>query len=266
MIEEGQSKTGEWIGYKRELKAFDRPQASPALLLSMEVNMSLNKSTGNMYEWVTHTWNPITGCEFKCKYCYAQGQVNHDKPRLHKRRLIDNLGEGNTIFVCSMADMFGPWIPKSSILHVLFVCRRFSKNTYLFQSKNPKRFIEFFPLFPFNAIFGTTIETNRSTLRISKAPPVFSRAFAMSHLLPVNAKKEVTIEPIMDFDLKPLVGLINSIKPNFVAIGADSKGHNLDEPSPHKIINLIDELSRFTKVKVKRNLKRILPDLRSDTW
>lgn len=224
--------------------------------------MSLNKSTGNMYEWVTHTWSPITGCKFDCKYCYAQNQEGHNTPTLHKKRLSDNLGEGNVIFVGSMADMFGPWIPKSSILHVLYVCRRFDKNTYLFQSKNPRRFAEFLLSFPENAIFGTTIETNRSTLRISKAPQVFSRAFAMSNLLPTSTRKEITIEPIMDFDLNAFVGLINSIKPNFVAIGADSKGHNLKEPSPDKIIDLIDELSRFTKVKVKKNLKRILPDLR----
>lgn len=226
--------------------------------------MSLNKSTGNMYEWVTHTWNPITGCKFECKYCYAQNQLGYDTPNLHKNRLSDNLGEGNVIFVGSMADMFGGWVPKSSILYVLSACRKFPKNTYLFQSKNPRRFSEFILEFPPNVIFGTTIETNRATIKISKAPQVYSRAFAMRDLLPIGAKKEITIEPILDFDLNPFLGLISSIRPNFVAIGADSKGHNLDEPSPDKIIDLIDELSKFTKVKFKKNLKRILPDLRTE--
>ncbi len=41
----------------------------------------------------------------------------------------------------------------------------------------------------------------------------------------------VTIEPIMDFDLEPFVEMIKNTKPKFVNIGADSKGHNLPEPS-----------------------------------
>ena len=32
--------------------------------------MSLNKSKGNMYPWLTHTWNPLAGeCPHKCTYC-----------------------------------------------------------------------------------------------------------------------------------------------------------------------------------------------------
>lgn len=28
--------------------------------------MALTKSKGNMYPWVTHTWNPIKGCGYAC--------------------------------------------------------------------------------------------------------------------------------------------------------------------------------------------------------
>ena len=220
--------------------------------------MSLNKSTGNMYEWVSHTWNPITGCKFECKYCYAQTQPGYDTPKLHKKRLRDNLGEGNTIFVGSMADMWGDWIPESHILHVLYVCRRFDKNTYLFQSKNPKRFHSFLEKMPDNIILGTTIETNRSTKEISLAPQVFQRALALA-TLPDIFKREVTIEPILDFDLEPLLTMIKGARPDFIAVGADSKGHNLKEPSSEKIKKLLAGLSEFTQVKIKKNLKRIYP-------
>ena len=33
--------------------------------------MPLNKSTGNMYDFITHTWNTIKGeCPHECSYCY----------------------------------------------------------------------------------------------------------------------------------------------------------------------------------------------------
>jgi len=63
----------------------------------------------------------------------------------------------------------------------------------------------------------------------------------------------------MDFDLHELILMIKDISPKFVAIGADSKGHNLHEPSSGKIKELTEELNRFTQVKIKKNLKRIYP-------
>lgn len=54
------------------------------------------------------------------------------------------------------------------------------------------------------------------------------------------------IEPIMDFDLGTFAGWIEVMKPQFVSIGADSKGHNLPEPSPDNLLRLIDEISKTT--------------------
>jgi len=67
----------------------------------------------------------------------------------------------------------------------------------------------------------------------------------------------ISIEPIMDFRILPFVRMIKQIKPKFVSIGADSQGHNLPEPSPEKVKRLIEELRKFTKVKIKPNLNRI---------
>lgn len=154
-----------------------------------------------------------------------------------------------------MADMFGDWVLPEFIKKIINHCNRFDNN-YLFQSKNPRRFIEFLKLFPEKSILGTTIETNRKTGRISKAPSTYERAYAMQN---IRFDKEVTIEPILDFDVHDLVLMIKDIQPKFVAIGADSKGHNLDEPSPEKIRELIERIEPFTEVKIKKNLKRIYP-------
>ena len=44
----------------------------------------------------------------------------------------------------------------------------------------------------------------------------------------------------------------------FVSIGADSGKNNLPEPPSQKLKALIDELEKFTEVRVKKNLKRLL--------
>jgi len=68
----------------------------------------------------------------------------------------------------------------------------------------------------------------------------------------------ITIEPILDYDLDVFIKMIKSVKPWKVAIGADSCGHNLPEPSSEKIKALITELEKFTTVIQKPNLKRLL--------
>ena len=214
----------------------------------------LNKQKGNMYNFVTHTWNPIKGeCEHFCTYCFMR--VFSQKP-LHfvEKELKDDLGENRTIFIGSSTDMFAKSVKSDWIIKVLNHCKEYPKNIYLFQSKNPKRFYEFIDFFPKDSILGTTIESNRNS-NFSDAPEPRERAKAMTML---NNVTMVTIEPIMDFDLEELVFLIKTIQPKWVNIGADSKNHNLPEPSKEKILQLIEELKKFTKVNLKENLQRLL--------
>lgn len=212
--------------------------------------MGLNKQKGNMYAFVTHTWNPIRGkCPHDCSYCYMKVYPQGDF-RFVEKEMETNLGEGNFIFVGSSTDMWARNVFVNWILDTLDHCYKF-KNRYLFQSKNPQRFQGFF--FPDDVILGTTIESNRD-YRMSKAPIPFERMMAMTYL---DKPKMVSIEPIMDFDLNILPFWIKDIKPEFVSIGADSKGHKLPEPPPDKLQQLVDELQNFTTVKLKDNLKRI---------
>ncbi len=67
----------------------------------------------------------------------------------------------------------------------------------------------------------------------------------------------LTIEPILDFDLKEFVDMIRDINPKWVNIGADSQRHNLPEPTREKVDDLIKELKKFTEIKEKSNLKRL---------
>lgn len=66
------------------------------------------------------------------------------KPTLHEYRLNDPLtkGFGETIFVCSMADLFGEWVPDEWIEKVFEACKAATGHRYLFLTKNPSRYLE----------------------------------------------------------------------------------------------------------------------------
>jgi len=217
--------------------------------------MSLRKQSGNMYGFVNITWNVIKGkCQHDCSYCYMK-VFKLNPIRFDEKELNTNLGSNNFIFVGSGTDMFAKDVPTGWIKKILNHCNHFQDNRYLFQSKNPERFIEFIKDFPPSTILGTTIESNRD-YKISKAPIIKNRVTVMSKI--TNYDKMITIEPILDFDVDDLILLIRLVKPKWVNIGADSKRHNLPEPSPEKVRQLIKELKKFTKVKLKSNLKRII--------
>ncbi len=63
-------------------------------------------------------------------------------PTLHRYRLdtMDKLKMGKNIFVGSMADVFGEWVPDGWITEIFDICRRYPIHDYLFLTKNPERY------------------------------------------------------------------------------------------------------------------------------
>jgi len=65
----------------------------------------------------------------------------------------------------------------------------------------------------------------------------------------------------MKFDLKELVDYVRKCNPKQVNIGVNSKEHIVSfrdrEPSKEEVLELINELERFTKVVQKSNLNRL---------
>lgn len=131
-------------------------------------------------EWCDMTWNPVTGCLHGCEYCYARkiakrfGQHKEAKgivelhwkrdstypydfyPTFHKYRLGEpaRKTKGQNIFVCSMADLFGNWIPDEWITEVFTACENAPQHNYIFLTKNPKRYVQFDKYMPHNMWFG----------------------------------------------------------------------------------------------------------------
>jgi protein gp37 len=176
---------------------------------------------------------------------------------LDEKCLKDNLGEGNTVFVGSSTDMWADKVPDAWIYKVIYRCFEHPKNTYLFQTKNPARFVRHASIIPkTGCILGTTIETNREDIIRSTAPDIRRRVLAMQSM--EGWRKMVSIEPIMDFDVEEMIEMIKKIKPEFVSIGADSFHNKLIEPSAEKISKLKEGLALLSGIKVKSNLQRVM--------
>lgn len=229
--------------------------------------MPLVKSKGNMYDWCI-TWNPLAGeCPHKCLYCSTKSihwvsvkDKYSGELRLDEKAMSKNLGKGKVWFVCAQNDLFANKVDDRIIDAIFHRCFQYPDNTYIFQTKNPERYLKLLSQgwhFP-NSILGCTIESNRHYKNISCAPYISSRSFSMSK---IKGKKFITIEPILDFDVKAFANIIKFIKPSFVNIGADSKKHCLLEPSSEKIKELMYELHMAgIEIRKKSNLERLMRD------
>lgn len=115
--------------------------------------------TNDSVDWASWTWNPVTGCEHGCKFCYAREIAHSERmapyypnkfePTFHPYRLnapkntskpkSDDPRDGR-VFVCSMADLFGKWVPDSWIQSVFNSCLESPEWEYLFLTKWPARY------------------------------------------------------------------------------------------------------------------------------
>ncbi len=175
-------------------------------------------------DWCDVTWNPVTGCKRDCPYCYAKniahrfGHGSEDggehflgepimiprtvaqdarvdpypygfDPTFHRYRLGEpkKVEKRQNIFVCSMADLFGPWVPLRWIREVMDACLAAPQHNYLFLTKFPERYksLDYVSLLPRadNFWYGTTVTHIKEIPRVDE--------------LPEAAHRFVSIEPLM---------------------------------------------------------------------
>lgn len=187
-------------------------------------------------DWCDSTWNPVTGCQHGCEYCYARGiatrfsrnalSVNHVLnepfvakgkvqpypfgfvPTFHLYRLNDYIAKkGRNIFVCSMADLFGRWVPDSWLDEIFEVCEKTEQHNYLFLTKNVERYCKYGVPMLDNMWYGTSI-TRESEMCLFNQLPAFCNTF-------------VSIEPILE-DLKPEKHNVMFRQVKWVIIGAET--------------------------------------------
>lgn len=238
--------------------------------------MTINEPFGNMYKYITGTWNPISGkCPHRCAYCYMIKPYS-EQPPLHLKE-SEFRGEFNAddfIFIGSGTDMFADKVPSEWIKKVLDFCVSASstlfnanQTKFLLQTKNPARLLEFVnhPLFKKGQVVAcTTIETNRHYSEfMGKAPLPQKRVEAMALISEQGIKTFVTVEPIMDFDLEEIVTMIQRCNPEQVNIGKNSKEERIKLPNPTlvKTVELVKAILPFTKVEIKENSGKLIPAL-----
>lgn len=198
-------------------------------------------------DWADMTWNPVTGCLNGCEYCYARKITERFKSKinftvvdiegqcfikpLHLSKEAypwgfyptyhpDRLGEPakikkpQNIFVCSMADLFGDWVPDAWIEEVFNACEAAPRHRYLFLTKNTKRYTQD-PIWNLanskpNWWFGTTATTQKEVEAKLGKLPLYRNGF-------------LSIEPIFeDLSLKCKSCTLAQSSVKWVIIGAET--------------------------------------------
>lgn len=148
---------------------------------------TFNQTNDNI-EWARWSWNPITGCLHNCAYCYARDIANRFYPQKFAPSFIpsrltaptntklpdfdrisdpvERMGKQN-VFVCSMADLFGKWVPAEWIEAVLTQIQANPQWTFLLLTKFPVRMAEF--SYPANVWLGTSVDYQWAVERAEKA-------------------------------------------------------------------------------------------------
>ncbi len=196
--------------------------------------------TNENIEWAKWTWNPVTGCKLGCPYCYAKETAERFytdmavgkrfEPRFRQERLSipynmkipesrQNEAGIKNVFVCSMGELFGEWVPDDWTKSILKVCKETPQWNYIFLTKNPEKLVKF--AFSENCWVGATIDGQDRVERTLKA------------MGKVKAKvRFISCEPLrekLDFRpaFPPLKGIID-----WVIVGGQRRTTNCDEFQP----------------------------------
>lgn len=189
-----------------------------------------NWQDSDSIEWAKWSWNPVTGCLHNCPYCYARDfaeriYAQKFEPTLWPERLgmpydtpvpdgaLTDISLKN-VFTCSMADLFGQWVPREWIELVLYIVRENPQWNFLFLTKFPNRMAEF--EYPDNAWLGTTVDLQA---RVQNAERAMRKVKASVKWLSI----EPLIEPLRFEDLSAF---------KWIVIGGASRSSETPEWRP----------------------------------
>lgn len=237
-------------------------------------------------EWTDYTWNVLGGCLHDCEWvmpdgsvavCYAktiaerlatssykQGFRHH---YVHPERLNEPLKapRGCKIFIDSMADLFGHWVPEEQINAILEVCAKRRDIAFQSLTKNAPRLLKFG--LPLNLWVGVSAPPSRmhgksltSVQQVQMVRRQLDVLYEVCMHSPPMRTTWMSIEPL-SFDIAAVFRswcheFRHPLPIKWAVIGAASRGSKLFQPNPDHVERCHAVLRDYgVKIFHKGNLK-----------
>ncbi len=223
-------------------------------------------------EWTDYTWNPIGGCLHRCRWempdgsiaeCYAETVAEKftgvypegfEYHYWHPHRLEEPLKvqQPSMIFLDSMSDIMGHWVPNHQIEAVLDIARQADRHTFQLLTKNTPRLLQF--EFPANVWVGASTPPDfmwARQLNRKQRDKMLARTLEVLRAVEVPVRW-MSVEPLSWDVADHFVdcGL------QWVVIGAASNGPRYYQPDPGHVERLLKVLDdQKIPVFFKGNLK-----------
>lgn len=222
----------------------------------------MNKQGPNGIEWTEYTWNPVGGCQHGCEWqmvdgsmtqCYAKSvaekvargaypdgfEAHYWKPSKLNEPL--KLTEPSRIFLDSMSDLMGHWVPDEQIRTVFDVVRQAKQHAFQLLTKNTPRLLKFKDELPANLWVGISMPP---TFMFGKRLSEHQQNIMLARALDVLAELEnrvlvrwVSFEPL-SFDVHSILWK-RDCPIEWAVIGAASKGKTYYQPNADHVFDLL---------------------------
>lgn len=202
--------------------------------------------------------------EYECEHLHADGDLHelnyplknygNNKiapypfefdPTFHRYKLDEpqHWKKPRTIFVCSMADLFGEWVPDEWIDAVVSSTQSALQHRYLFLTKNPKRYDDWLERFEegrakgieevANCWFGASASTNKELDRANESRAQWLSIEPIRERIATDENQFMEVDPYIGYEQK---------RWEWVVIGAETGN------SKHKIVPKREWVEEIVKV------------------
>jgi protein gp37 len=244
------------------------------------------RTNGRGIEWTDVTMNPVGGCRHGCEWVMPNGEVAHCYARDVAERgpaaphypggfeahywregvlkEMTAAGPPQLVFIDSMSDLMGHWVPEAQTRTVLQAMAAAPHNTFQMLTKNPRRYGRFAGELPGNAWVGASSAPDRFMGRaLSRHQQERYMHVALEALTAVREATGnivwMSVEPL-SWNVAPILAQYPAL--DWVIIGAASSGRKYFQPAAAHVDALLDVLdARGAAVFYKGNIKPLF-----ETW
>ncbi len=246
----------------------------------------MNKQKAGGIEWTMlpdgeggfqpgYTWNPVAGCFHGCQWemadgavadCYAKGVAERlatkaypdgfESHYWHSLRLREPFAveKPSGIFIDSMSDLMGRWVPDEQIQRVLDVCESADWHTFFLLTKNAPRLRKF--RFPRNVWVGVSSPPDwmwgKRLSRNQQERMLVTSLQILEHDTHAYTTW-MSFEPL-SWDMGSIIGQFHNAI-HWAVIGAASNGPKKYQPAESDLVSLVGALDTMgTPIFMKRNL------------